>query len=257
MPPRPTRALVAEATPIGLAVGAYGLSFGVLAVSAGLEPWVATLTSVIVLAGGSQFAFIGVLAAGGAPLAGTAAGLMVNARFLGFGFAIAPHLDGGPWWRRAVDAYLLVDESVALALARRDADVTRRFRVTGWTVVVTWVAATVLGAYGGSLLGDLEALGLDAAFPAGFLALLAPWLRTRRGRVAAAVGAALALGLQPVLPPGAEILAASLGALAAVAVRPGPGDEEPATDEDPAADEEPAARSTRTGEPGDRPEGER
>lgn len=219
------RALVAEAAPIGLAVAAYGLSYGVLAVAAGLSPLLATLSSVVVLAGGSQFAFVGVLAAGGAPLAGAAAGLMVNARYLAFGFALAPHLDGGGRWRRAADGYLVVDESVALALARPDDAPARRFRVTGWTVAIGWILATAVGAYGGALIGDPRALGLDAAFPAGFLALLAPWLRTRRGRVAAAVGAALALGLQPLVAPGVEIVAAALGAV--VALRVGEPDHAP------------------------------
>jgi predicted branched-subunit amino acid permease len=217
-----TRTLVAEAAPIGLAVGAYGLSYGVLAVAAGLSPLLATVSSLIVLAGGSQFAFVGVLAAGGAPLAGAAAGLMVNARYLAFGFALAPHLEQGPVWRRALDGYLVVDESVALALARPGEDPARRFRVTGWTVMATWIGATAAGAYGGALLGDPRTLGLDAAFPAGFLALLAPWLRTRQGRIAAGVGAALALGLQPVAPPGLPIVAAGLGALVALRAGPAP-----------------------------------
>jgi predicted branched-subunit amino acid permease len=178
---RPLGPLAAKAVPVGLAVGAYGLSYGVLAVAAGLSPLVATLSSVLVLAGGSQFAFVGVLAAGGNPLAGAVGGLLLNLRYLAFGFAIAPHLPRGPLWRRALDGYLVVDESVALALAGPADEVGRRFRVVGWTVVTAWIGATALGAYGGRLLGDPAALGLDAAFPAGFLALLAPWLRDRRG----------------------------------------------------------------------------
>jgi predicted branched-subunit amino acid permease len=213
-----TRIVLAEAAPIGLAVAAYGLSYGVLAVAAGLSPLVATLSSLVVLAGGSQFAFVGVLAAGGAPLAGAAAGLMVNARYLAFGFALAPHLEAGPVWRRALDGYLVVDESVALALARPTEDPAHRFRVTGWTVVAAWIGATGVGAYGGALIGDPRAFGLDAAFPAGFLALLAPWLRTPRGRTAAGVGAVLALALQPVAPAGLPIVAAALGAVVAMAV---------------------------------------
>jgi predicted branched-subunit amino acid permease len=222
--PEPARAILLEALPVGAAVAAYGVSYGVLAVAAGMSPLAATIASVVVLAGGSQFAFVGVLAAGGAPLAGAAAGLMVNARYLGFGVAIASHLPGGPRWRRLLDGYLVVDESVALALGRGDADRARRFRLAGWTVVVAWTGASAVGAYGGALIGDPGAYGLDAAFPAGFLALLAPWLRTRQGRVAAAVGAGLALGLAPVAPPGIPIVAAALGAVAAMGVRPRPAD---------------------------------
>lgn len=218
----PTRSILVEALPIGAAVAAYGLSYGVLAVAAGVPAWLATATSLVVLAGGSQFAFIGVLAAGGAPLAGAAAGLLVNARYVAFGFAIAAHLPGGSRLRRLLDGYLVVDESVALALGRGEQDRPRRFRLAGWTVMVAWVAASALGAYGGALIGDPGTFGLDAAFPAGFLALLAPWLRTRQGRVAALLGAALALGLSPLTPPGVPIVAASLGAVVAMLIPPTP-----------------------------------
>jgi predicted branched-subunit amino acid permease len=214
----PLGPIAAKAFPVGLAVGAYGLSYGVLAVAAGLSPLAATVSSLVVLAGGSQFAFVGVLAAGGNPFAGAVGGLLLNLRYLAFGFAIAPHLPRGPLRRRAVDSYLVVDESVALALAGPVDQVGRRFRITGWTVVVAWIAATAVGAYGGQLLGDPAVLGLDAAFPAGFLALLAPWLRDRRGRVAAATGVLLALALTPVTPPGVPILAAGLGALVAMRI---------------------------------------
>jgi predicted branched-subunit amino acid permease len=214
----PLGPIAAKAIPVGLAVGAYGLSYGVLAVAAGLTPLAATVSSLIVLAGGSQFAFVGVLAAGGNPFAGAMGGLLLNLRYLAFGFAIAPHLPHGPLWRRAVDGYLVVDESIALALAGPVPEIGRRFRVVGMTVVTTWIGATALGAYGGQLLGDPAALGLDAAFPAGFLALLAPWLRHRRGRVAAAVGVLLAIVLTPITPPGVPILAAGLGALVAMRV---------------------------------------
>jgi predicted branched-subunit amino acid permease len=212
---RSTDPVLSKALPIGAAVAAYGISYGVLAVAAGLSPLVATLSSVAVLAGGSQFAFVGVLAAGGNPFAGAVAGLLLNVRYLAFGFAIAPRLPSSPLPRRLVDGYLVVDESVAFALAGPHRDAARRFRVVGVTVVVAWIGATALGAYGGQVLGDPEVLGLDAAFPAGFLALLAPWLRRRSGRVAAAVGVVLALGLTPIAPPGVPILAAGLGALVA------------------------------------------
>lgn len=211
------------ALPVGFAVGAYGLSYGVLAVAAGLSPIVATLSSVLVLAGASQFAFVGVLAAGGAPLTGALAGLLVNVRLVAFGLAIARRLPPAPLPRRLVDSYLVVDESVALAVTGPEDEVPRRFRWVGIAVVVSWIGATAIGAYGGQLLGDPRAIGLDAAFPAGFLALLAPWLRRRDGRIAAVVGVLLALGLTPFTPPGVPIIAAGLGAFVAIAVvRDGP-----------------------------------
>jgi predicted branched-subunit amino acid permease len=210
---------VAQAIPVGLAVGAYGLSFGVLAVAGGMSPSLATLSSLLVLGGGSQFAFIGVLAAGGNPMTGAIGGLLLNVRYLAFGLALAPHLAGSRLSRRAGDAYLIVDESVGLGLAAPPGQRARRFRVIGATVAITWIGATAIGAYGGQLLGDPEVFGLDAAFPAGFLALLAPWLRHRPGQVAALVGTALALLLTPVTPPGVPILAAALGAVVAMRVQ--------------------------------------
>lgn len=240
-PPARGEPALAQAIPVGLAVGAYGLSYGVLAVAAGLAPWLATVSSVIVLAGGSQFAFVGVLAAGGNPMTGAIGGLMLNVRYMAFGLAIAPHLDRGGLLRRLTDGYIVLDESVGLALNAPPGERSRRYRIIGVTVVVAWIGATAVGAYGGQLIGDPEVLGLDAAFPAGFLALLAPWLRERRGRVAAIVGTALALALTPVAPPGVPILAAALGAL--VAMRVTPGDERPGPAARPDEDPEPAPRT--------------
>ncbi len=233
-----TRALLAQSVPVAVAVGAYGLSYGVLAVAAGLSPVVATLSSLLVLAGGSQFAFVGVLASGGNPMAGAIGGLLLNVRYLAFGLAIARALPGGPWWRRGLDSYLIVDESVALALGsagpesahpdrdRWRAEVVRRFRVMGWGVVIAWISATAVGAYGGQLIGDPEVLGLDAAFPAGFLALLAPWLRSRAGQVAAVLGVVFALALTPIAPPGVPIIAAALGGVLALRMPVPAGDRE-------------------------------
>jgi predicted branched-subunit amino acid permease len=208
-----------EAAAVAAAVGAYGLSYGVLATAAGLSPLVATLSSLLVLAGGSQFAFVAVLAAGGNPLTGAIGGLLLNVRYAAFGLAIARVLPRAPLPRRLVDSYLVVDESVALALGSvargepRDA-VAARFRLIGLAVTVSWIGLTAAGAYGGQLLGDPERFGLDAAFPAGFLALLAPWLRSAAGRRAAAAGALLAVALTPFTPPGVPLLAAALGAVA-------------------------------------------
>lgn len=208
--------VLAKAIPVGFAVAAYGVSYGVLAVAAGLSPLLATVSSLLVLAGGSQFAFVGVLAAGGTPLMGAASGLLLNLRFIAFGVAIARHLPAGSLARRALDSYYVVDEPVALALSGPDHDVVRRFRITGVTVVIAWVGATAIGAYGGALLGDPRTWGLDAAFPAGFLALLAPWLRRRSGQVAAGIGVLVAILLTPFAPPGVPVIAGGIGALVAL-----------------------------------------
>lgn len=221
-PPPAWTAVAWRALPVAAAVGIYGISYGVLAVAAGLSPLVATLTSLLVCAGGSQFAFVGVLAAGGSPVAGAASGLLLNLRFVAFGLSLAPHLRPRPGrLGRFADAQMVVDETVALTLAGPRDHTRRRYRILGVVLVSTWVVTTAVGAYGGAQFGDLDAWGIDVAFPAGFLALLAPWLRSRQGRVAALSGVAIALALTPVLPAGLPVVVAAAGALIAVRfVRP-------------------------------------
>lgn len=209
---------VSEVAAVAVALSAFGLSYGVLAVAAGMSPALTVLSSFIVFGGGSQFAFIGVLAAGGNPMAGAVSGLLLNLRFIAFGLAISPQLPRASIGRRALDSYLIIDESVGLGLAAKAGQVARRFRLVGLSVFVAWTSSTAIGAYGGQLLGDPEVLGLDAALPAGFLALLVPWLRQRDGRVAALLGAAVALALTPIAPPGVPIIAAGLGAVVAMAL---------------------------------------
>lgn len=202
---------VRKAAVLGLAVGIYGVSFGVLAVASGVTPWQAVGLSSLVFAGGSQFAAVGVIAAGGAPLAAVASGLLLNSRMAAFGLALAPVL-GGSLPTRALAAHLLIDESSAMALAEADPRAARRaFWLTGASVFVCWNAATVFGALAGSLIGDPEALGLDAAFPAGFLALLGPLLDNRAARLAALSGAVVALALVPFTPAGVPVVAAAAG----------------------------------------------
>lgn len=204
---------VRKAAVLGLAVGIYGVSFGVLAVASGLTAWQALGLSTLVFAGGSQFAAVGVVAAGGAPIAAVAGGLLLNSRMAAFGLALAPVL-GGTLPKRLLAAHLLIDESSAMALAEREPRAARRaFWLTGVSVFVFWNAATVFGALAGSLIGDPEALGLDAAFPAGFLALLGPLLDSRAARASALCGALIALALLPFTPPGVPIVAASAGVL--------------------------------------------
>lgn len=204
---------------LAIAVGVFGLSFGMLATTAGLSPLTAGLLSLLVFAGGSQFAAVGVLAGGGSPLAAVASGLLLNARYVPFGLAIAPELRGGAL-RRALAAHLVIDETVALALPERArcGPVECVFWVAGVLLGVTWVSGTVAGALAGSVIGDPDALGLDVAFPAGFLALLAPLLDSTRARVSAVAGAVIAVALLPLAPPGVPVLAAALGAAVGLAV---------------------------------------
>jgi 4-azaleucine resistance transporter AzlC len=200
-----------EAITIGVSAGAIGLSFGVLAVASGLSPWMAQAMSLLVFAGGSQFLALAITAAGGGAVAAVGAGILLNARHLPYGLALAPLLGGGRL-RRAAAGQIVIDESTAMALAQptpREGE--RAFWAVGGILFVLWNAGTALGALAGGRLGDPETFGLDAAFPASILALLAPQLRAREGRAAAAAGAALALAATPFTRPGVPVLVACLG----------------------------------------------
>jgi predicted branched-subunit amino acid permease len=204
--------LVGRAVVVGLAVAAFGVAFGVTAVASGLPAWMAVLSSVVVFAGASQFAFVAVAAAGD-PVTGAISGILLNLRIIAFSLALGPRLTPTSLPGRLLDGYLITDESAAIAFEGDRAGTRRRLRVAGTSVAVFWVAATALGAYGGDLLGDVRTLGLDVAFPAAFLALLGPALRRPIGRRIALGGGVLALLALQVLPAGLTVLAGGLAVL--------------------------------------------
>jgi 4-azaleucine resistance transporter AzlC len=215
--PPPIRAL-SGAVGIGLAVGLYGISFGVLAVAGGLTPAQACVMSMLVFTGASQFAFVGVLATGGGALAAMAPAVMLAMRNAAYGLSLVTVLRG-PLRRRALEAQLVIDESTAMARAEDDPGAARRaFLATGVSVWICWNAGTLAGALLGGGLGDPRALGLDAMFPAAFLALLAPQLRRPGAPVAALAGAVAALALVPFAPAGVPVIAALAGVVPGVLV---------------------------------------
>ena len=200
------------AVPYAIAGFALSLSFGVLAVDAGFTPLQAIVMSAIVFAGSAQFAALSVVAAGGGIGAAVTAASLMNSRFLAMNIALAPSLPGGPV-KRAAQGQTTVDSSWAMA-AKGDGTFDRWFLFGASAVqYLTWFTGTLAGALSGDLIGDTEALGLDALFPTFFLALLIAELRDRRSRTAAALGAVIALALVPIAPPGIPILAASVAAL--------------------------------------------
>jgi predicted branched-subunit amino acid permease len=209
-----------RALAIGLATGAYGLSFGALAVAAGLSLGQAVAMSALVFTGATQLSVVGALAAGGGAAAAVAGGLVLASRHLAYGIAVAPLLPGS---RRArlLAAHLVIDESTAMARAEPDRKRARlAFWATGASVFACWNAATIAGALIGRAIADPAALGLDAVFPAAFVALLAPQIATRRARRAALAGAAIATALVPIAPAGVPMLAAAAAALLAPGRRP-------------------------------------
>jgi 4-azaleucine resistance transporter AzlC len=206
------RAGVRAILPFTIAVVGFGVSFGVLARSAAMGPVAATVMSATTFAGSAQFAAAGILEAGGTAAAAILAAILLNARYAAIGISVASAL-GGPLWRRLLLAQLVVDESWAIAHLGQGRYDRGRLIGAGVVLYVTWVGSTAVGALGAELLGDPEALGLDAAFPALFLALLWPQLKGPRPIAAAVLGAGIALALLPVAPPGVPIIAAAAACL--------------------------------------------
>jgi len=213
--------LVRDVALVCLADGIVGVSFGATAVAGGLPWWVPVAMSLLVFAGGSQFAAVGVVLAGGSPVAAVAAGAVLNTRLFPYGLAVSDvtSAGGGRARRRGtrlIGAQLVTDESVAFAL--RHTDPARRkaaFWTCGAALFTVWNISVPLGVLAGSVMRNTAAFGLDATFPAVLLALALPTLTDGRTRVAAIGGAGAAVALTPLLPAGLPVLAA-LGGLAAL-----------------------------------------
>ena len=202
---------------LGSAVGVFGFVFGVAAVSAHASVLQDCTMSLLVFTGASQFSAVAVIASGGSTASALGGALLLAARNGVYGLAMARRLPG-PLGRRLIAAQLTIDESTAMSAAQVDPGAQRAaFWITGISVYFFWNMATLLGAVVGTAI-DPTTFGLDAAFPAGFVAMLWPLLRDRRGRLTAACGAVICVSLIPFLPVGVPILCAGVAVL--VGVRP-------------------------------------
>ena len=200
-------------SPLAPASASFGVAFGVLAVTAGMGVVAPIAMSATTFAGAAQFAAASVLRDGGSVLAAVAAAVLLNARYLAIGLAIAPAFQGSRL-RRFVESQLIVDESWAIAQIGGGRVDRRLLAGAGLLLYPCWVGGTALGVFGGDALGDPKRLGFDAAFPALFLALLATLLVSRRAFVAALAGGLIALVLLPLAPAGVPVVAASTVCLA-------------------------------------------
>jgi 4-azaleucine resistance transporter AzlC len=214
---RVSRRTVRDAFSVALTVGAYGVAFGAAGVAAGFSVLQTSLFSLLAFTGASQFAAVGVVAAGGAGISAVVAASLLSTRNALYSLQMAPVLEV-TGWRRVLAAQITIDESTNVALAQAPhgpAAVRHGFYLTGVGVFVFWNVFTLLGALGAKSLGDPAAWGLDAAVPAAFLGLLWPRLGDTRVRVIAAGAALFALVATPVLPTGTPIIATVLVAVVA------------------------------------------
>jgi 4-azaleucine resistance transporter AzlC len=203
-----------DAFSIALATGVYAVPFGVLAVATGFSVAQTCVMSLVAFTGASQFTYVSVLAAGGSAGAALPPALLLAGRNGIYALSLGAVLRGGGRLRRALAAHLVIDETTAMAHAQAGHAAGRRaFWTTGLALFACWNTGTLVGALAGDVIADPAALGLDAIFPAVFLALLAPQVRGRRAAGAALLGAAVALALVPVAPAGVPVMAAALACL--------------------------------------------
>lgn len=211
----PSREVWREGMGVAIATSAYGISFGALAVASGLDVWQTCVLSLVMFTGGSQFAFIGVLGAGGlaALPSAVASAALLGVRNVAYGMRMSGIIGRG-FLKRAAAAQITIDESTAVAISQDDPRLGRLgFWITGLGVFVGWNLTTLAGALLGDVLGDPKAWGLDAAAAAAFVALLWPRLKERQAVAVGVAAAVVAAVLTPVLMPGLPVLVAAVVAI--------------------------------------------
>jgi len=200
------RGVIRDALGIGVATGAYALSFGAISTAAGLSLLQTCALSLLMFTGASQFALVGVVGAGGSVWAGAATAALLGSRNALYGMRLASLLDRSRW-KRAAAAHFVIDETTAMAIARDSVAESRlAFWATGLAVFTLWNLGTLIGALATHALPDPKVLGFDAAPPAAFLALLAPQLRAREPMAIALGAGVVALVCLPFVPSGVPLL---------------------------------------------------
>lgn len=212
--PNAVRRARRDGVAIAVAVGIVGVVFGVLARATGLSVAKTCVMSLLVFTGASQFAAVGVIGAGGSSMAALGSALLLAARNALYGPVVAQWFGQESRPARAALAQVIIDESTGVGAAQTTRSGRRAgFLAGGVGCYIAWNLATLLGATAGGFIGDLETWGLDAAFPAVYVAILAPHLSTSPGRITALVGAAITLALVPALPVGLPVLGSTVGAV--------------------------------------------
>jgi predicted branched-subunit amino acid permease len=209
---RTSKSLISAAVGVGLATGLYGISFGALSVAAGLDICQTQLLSLLMFSGGSQFAFVGVIASGGLSSVPAA---VLSAWLLGirngfYAIQMAPILDISGW-RKVIGAQVTLDESTAVSLSREDPTQRKAgFWLTGLSVFVFWNLLTLAGAFAGGLIGNPEQYGLDAAAAAAFVGLVWPRIKGLLSSISASLALVVAVVSSIWLPAGIPVIVAGL-----------------------------------------------
>lgn len=221
LPAERRREVIRQSLSVGIAVGLSGVSFGALSVASGMSVLQTQALSLLMFTGGSQFAVIGILGAGGSGFSAVATASLLGIRNGLYGLQVARFVrDRGP--RRLLAAHVTIDESTAVGIGQDGAPAQRLgFWITGLAVLAGWNLMTFVGAVVGNALGEPQTYGLDAAAAAAFCALLWPRLRARDGRAAAVLAAIIAVLTLPVVPAGIPVILAALAAAIVGWVAPG------------------------------------
>jgi 4-azaleucine resistance transporter AzlC len=210
------RPVIIASITLGLAVGVFSVAFGVGAVSAGASVGQTCVMSLLVFTGATQFSAVSVIGAGGSTSAALGGALLLAARNGVYGLTMSRRLSGGSLGRRLLAAQLTIDESTAMSAAQAEPDAQRAaFWITGISIYIFWNMGTLIGALAGSAI-DPKKFGLDAAFPAAFVAMVWPQLHHARARLAAGLGALICVGLIPFVPVGIPILCAALAVMVGI-----------------------------------------
>ncbi|MEI2779358.1 MAG: AzlC family ABC transporter permease [Tetrasphaera sp.] len=213
--------VIRQGVSVGVATGLYGVSFGALSVASGLSILQTQALSLLLFSGGSQFAVVGILGAGGSGISAIATSTLLGIRNGLYGLQVARFIQARGW-RRLLAAHVTIDESTAVGIAQEEPPASRLgFWVTGLAVLVGWNLMTLVGALVGNALGKPQTWGLDAAAAAAFCALLWPRLKARDGRATAVLAAFIALITIPLVPTGVPVILAASAAVIVGWVSPG------------------------------------
>jgi 4-azaleucine resistance transporter AzlC len=220
----------AAIAPVALAAVPIGLLLGALASAKGLSVLESALMSVLVFAGGAQFAALELWTYPVPVAALIFSTLLINARHVLMGASLMPKTGRFARWQRYLGFYFLTDESWALAERRAlKAPLTPAYWFALATMLpIAWIGSTIVGASIGAFLGDPRRIGVDFAFTALFIGLVGGFWK---GRVTAATiaasGGVAALTYVTLGPPWHVAAGALAGIAAAYLAAPADGEKAP------------------------------